>query len=265
MNIIKREVQANIKSQLIWSVSMAFLVTIWMIEYESFAKNPAINDFMAAMPQEMLAILGMRDFSLASLNGFIGSISLYLYLLLGIQAVLLGSSLIAKEERDRTAEYLFSLPVSRRKVLASKVLSAIINIVLLNLVTLVSLLFSTLTYDRGEDFYRFIGITFIALFIIQMIFLSIGLLISAMSANHKQSVNIAVGILMGTFLVSSLINVANQLDFLKYITPFKYFETAYLMNELSLEPIYLLLSLLIIVSGIGGAFILYPERDLKLS
>lgn len=265
MNIVKREIKANIKSLLIWSVSMAFLVTIWMIEYESFAKNPAINDFMAAMPQEMLAILGMKDFSLASLNGFIGSISLYLYLLLGIQAVLLGSSLIAKEERDRTAEYLFSLPVSRRKILVGKMISAIINIILLNLVTLSSLLLSTLTYDRGEDFYRFIGITFIALLIIQMIFLSIGMFVAAINENFKQSGNIAVGILMGAFLISSLINVVERLEFLKYITPFKYFETAYLMNELSLEPIYLILSLVIILIGISGTFIFYPKRDLELS
>lgn len=244
---------------------MAFLVTVWMVEYEYFADNPTINDLMASMPQEMLAIIGMQGFSLASLNGFVGSISLYFYLLLGIQAVLLGSSLIAKEECDRTAEYLFSLPVSRRQVLAGKVVSAMINIILLNLVTLASLLLSTLTYDKADDFYSFIGLTFVALFIIQMIFLSIGLFVAALNENHKQSGNIAVGILMGTFLISSLINIVECLDFLKYLTPFKYFETAYLLNNLNLEPLYLMLSLVIILIGLIGAFMFYPKRDLAIS
>lgn len=265
MNIVKRELKANLKSVVIWGVSIALLVTVWMIEYESFAGNPAMDDFMAAMPQEMLAVLGMQDFTLGSLNGFIGSISLYLYLLLGMQAVLLGSSIIAKEERDRTAEYLFTLPVSRRRVIVGKMVSAIINLGLLNLVTLLAMILSTVNYDKGEDYYRFIGITFIALFIIQMIFLSVGMLVSSVSKNHKKSGNISVSIVMITFLISSLINTVDRLDSLKYITPFKYFDTSYLLNEMSLEPIYLVLSLLIIVVGIGGTLTYYPKRDLALS
>lgn len=265
MNIVKRELKANLKSTLIWSVAIAFLVTVWMVEYEYFADNPTINDLMASMPQEMLAIIGMQGFSLASLSGFVGSISLYFYLLLGIQAVLLGSSIIAKEERDHTAEYLFSLPVSRRKILVGKVISAMINIILLNLVTLASLLLSTLTYDKADEFYSFIGLTFVALFIIQMLFLSIGMFVAALNENHKRSGNIAVGILMGTFLISSLINMIERLDFLKYLTPFKYFETSYLLNELSLEPIYLVLSLVIILITMIGTFVFYPRRDLALS
>ncbi|GEM02930.1 ABC-2 type transport system permease protein [Halolactibacillus halophilus] len=265
MNIVKRELKANLKSVIIWGVAIAFLVTVWMIEYESFAGNPAIDELIAAIPQEMLAVLGMQDFTLSSLNGFIGSISLYLYLLLGIQAILLGSSLIAKEERDRTAEYLFTLPISRRRVIVGKTIAAIINLGLLNLVTLLAMILSTLSYDKGEDFYRFIGLTFVALFIIQMIFLSIGMLISSISKNHKKSGNISVSILMITFLISSLINTVDRLSFLKYIIPFKYFETSYLLNEMSLNPIYLVLSILIIVVGIGGTLTLYPKRDLALS
>ena len=234
MNIVKRELQSNLKSMIIWGFAIAFLVTVWMIEYESFAGNPAIDDFMAAMPQGMLAALGMQDLTLGSLNGFVGSISLYLYLLLGIQAVLLGSSIISKEERDRTGEYLFSLPISRSKVIVGKTISAIVNLAILNIITLISMILSTMTYDKEENFYRFIGVTFVSLFIIQMIFLSIGMFVSAVNKRHKKSGNISVGILMITFLISSLINMVDRVDFLKYITPFKYFEASYILNKMSL-------------------------------
>lgn len=262
MNIVKRELKANLKSVLIWGVAIGFLVIVWMIEYESFADNPAINDLMASLPEEMLALLGMNDFTLSSLNGFIGSIFLYLYLLLGLQAVLLGSSILAKEERDRTAEYLFSQPVSRKRVLAMKVIAALIQLVFLNLLTLAAMLFSTMNVLKGEDFYSFIALSFMALFIIQMIFLSIGMLLSSLSPDYKKSGNISLGLLMGTFLLSSLMNTVDQLDFLKYITPFKYFESSYLMNEMRLEPIYLFLSFLIIVISLTASFIFYPKRDL---
>lgn len=264
MNIVKRELRSNLKSIIIWSIAMTFLVTIWMLEYESFAKNPAINDFMASMPQGMLAALGMQDLTLTSLNGFIASIVLYLYLLLGMQAVLLGSSIISKEERDRTAEYLFTLPISRSKVILGKAISAIINLAILNIITLSSMIISTINYDKGEDFYSFIGVIFVSIFIIQMIFLSIGMFVSAINKRHKKSGNISVGILMITFLISSLINMVDSVDFLKYITPFKYFESSYILNEISLEAPYIVLSIFIIIAGIGGTLIFYPKRDLYI-
>lgn len=264
MNIVKRELRSNLKSMIIWSIAIAFLVIVWMIEYESFVDNPAINEFMESLPEGMMAALGMQDFTLSSLNGFIGSISLYLYLLLGIQAVLLGSSIISKEERDKTAEYLFTLPISRRKVIVGKTLSAIINLAILNIITLGSMILSTMSYDKGEDFYSFIGITFVSIFIIQMIFLSIGMFVSAVNKRHKKSGNISVGILMIAFLISSLINMVDSVDFLKYITPFKYFDVSYILDEMRLQPIYIVISILIIVAGIGGTLIFYPKRDLYI-
>ena len=120
MNIVNRELKANLKSLIIWSIAVAFLVLVWMIEFESFANNPYIDDFIKSMPQGLLNAVGMSNLDLRSLEGFIGTISLYLYLLLGIHSVLLGSSIISKEERDKTAEYLFTLPISREKVICSK-------------------------------------------------------------------------------------------------------------------------------------------------
>lgn len=264
MNIVKRELKSNLRSMIIWSLAVSFLVAIWMIEYESFAGNPDINQFMNSMPQGLLRALGMGELTLSSLNGFIGSISLYLYLLLGIHGVLLGSTIISKEERDMTAEYLFSLPISRRQVIIAKTTSAIINLLLLNIVTLAAMILSTIGYNKGEDFYGFIGLLFLAIFIIQIVFLSIGMLVSSLNKRYKKSGNISVGVLMITFLISSLINMVDSLDFLKYITPFQYFDASYILNQLNLEPVYIVISIVIVIIGIAGTFIFYPKRDLYI-
>lgn len=264
MNIIKRELRANLKSIIIWSIAMAFLVTVWMIEFESFANNPFIDDFMKSMPEGLLSAFGMSNLNIASLEGFIGTVSLYLYLLLGIQAVLLGSSIIAKEERDKTAEYLFTLPVSRKKVIWSKIIAAIINLIILNLVTLTSMLLSTISYNKEPKFYGFLALMFLGVFIIQLIFLSVGMLVASVNKRYKKSGNISVAILMITFLIASLINMVDSLDYLKYITPFKYFDASYILNEKSLEPVFIIVSIVIIIIGIGGTLAFYPKRDLHI-
>ena len=264
MNIVKRELRSNLKSMIIWSLAIGFLVTVWMIEFEAFAGNPAIDEFMKSMPQGVLAAMGMGEADFASLEGFISAIFLYIYLILGIQAVFLGSSIISKEERDKTAEYLFSLPISRPKIIKGKITSAIINLFILNIVALVALVLSTTNYERSEDFYLFIALSNLAVFIIQMIFLSIGMLVASVNKRYKKSGNISITILMISFSISSLMNMVDSLDFLKYITPFKFFDSSYILKELRLEPISIVISLLIIVCGIGGTLIFYPRRDLYL-
>ncbi|NLC03148.1 MAG: ABC transporter permease subunit [Tissierellia bacterium] len=264
MNIIKRELRANLKSMIIWSFAMAFLVMVWMIEFESFANSPYIDDFMNSIPSGILSVFGMSNLDISSLNGFIGTISLYLYLLLGIQAVLLGSSIISKEERDKTAEYLFSLPVSRKKVIWNKIVSAIINLIILNLITGTTMILSTISYNKEPGFYRFIILMFLGVFLIQTVFLSIGMLVASVNKRYKKSGNISVTILMITFIIASLINTVDKLDFLKYITPFKYFDSSYILNEKALEPIFIFISIGIIGIGIVGTLVFYPKRDLHI-
>ena len=264
MNIVNRELKANLKSLIIWSIAVAFLVLVWMIEFESFANNPYIDDFIKSMPQGLLNAVGMSNLDLRSLEGFIGTISLYLYLLLGIHSVLLGSSIISKEERDKTAEYLFTLPISREKVICSKVLAALINLIVLNSITLITMILATFSYDKKTDFYSFLALMFLGIFMLQMVFLSIGFIVSAVNKRYKKSGNISVSILMVTFLIASLINMVDSLNFLKYITPFKYFDSSYIISKGSLDPVSIIISMGIIIIGIGGTLVFYSKRDLNI-
>lgn len=262
MNIVKRELRANLKSMLIFIGALAFLIGVWMIEYKSFANSPEMAKLLAAFPQGLLAALGLQDMSLTSLNGFIGSISLYIYLLLAIQAALLGSYIISKEESNKTAEFLYCMPVTRLRVIFTKTIAAIIMIISLNLTTLSSMLISTLTYEKTPDFYKFITLIFLSSFIISMIFLSIGMAISAISKTHKKSQNITIAILMTTFSISSLIAMIKSLEIFKFLSPFSYFKSSDIINNLSLSPIYLTISALIIICGLTITFTIYPKKDI---
>ncbi len=264
MNVIKRELKQNFKSMIIWSLSVSFLVLVWMIEYESFAGNPDINDFMDSLPQELIALMGFGEYSLSTLGGFVATLSLYLYLILGIHGALLGSSIISKEERDKTAEFLFTRPVSRRKIMLGKIVAAVKMSAVINLLVFLSMILSTLKYERDENFYKFAAFMFLGVFFVQLIFLSMGMLIASLSRNYKKSGNMAVGMVMITFLISSLIDMVKDLDFLKYLTPFKYFNAADILENTSLDPLFIVISILIILMGMVGTVIIYPKRDLDI-
>jgi len=264
MHIIKRELRANAKSLLIWSVVMIIFIFLMVSEFSAYYNNPEMGDILDSMPEQMMKAFSMESANLTTTTGFVSIASIYFYLVLGVFAVLLGSNIISKEERDKTAEFFLTLPVSREKVILSKWIAAVINCVLLNAVTGVSLIVSMLSYDLDSEYYKFIGLLTIALFLTQMIFLSIGMLLASVLKRYKTSGKISAAIIMALYMLNVIASISSKLENFKYVTPFKYFESAKLLANGEFEIKYILLSLGIIAVSMAGTFIIYPKRDLHL-
>ena len=54
------------------------------------------------------------------------------------------------------------------------------------------------------------------------------------------------------------------LEFLKYLSPFTYFEPITILNESTIEAGYVLLSLAIIALLVAGGYYTYAKRDLYI-
>lgn len=264
MNIILRELRAHLKALIIWSVSIFAFIFMMMSEFSAYYDNPEMNEILDMMPEELLKAMSMEAANLTTVSGFISIASLYIYIMLGIYAVLMGSSIISKEERDKTVEFFMTLPISRTKVIFSKLVAAIILNIAINLVTLVALLSSTIQYDKIDEFGEFITLLMLGIFIIQMIFLSVGMLLAAVLKRYKRSGSIGVSLLMGLYIASIFMSFSENLDFIKYITPFKFFESSYILRELQFESVYVVISSVIIVVSLIGTFVVYPRRDLRI-
>lgn len=264
MNIIKRELKSNFKSRIIWSISMILLIIAVMTEFEAFRDSTAINDVLDSFPDAVLSAIGFGDADMTTLSGFISLISLYLYLPLTINASLLGSSIISKEERDKTAEFLFTLPVSRKKVIVNKIIAAVLDLLNLNLLTALTIVIMGMKYNPDNEFYKFLSLLFLGIFITQLIFLSIGMLIASIIKRYKKSGNISLTVLLVTYIISVLIGLTDKLGFLKYITPFEYFKASYILENLELKLVYIIISIIIILSGLIATFTFYSKRDLHI-
>ena len=100
---------------------------------------------------------------------------------------------------------------------------------------------------------------------IELIFLAIGLLLGCAMKQYKLSGSTAVGIILVTYFLSIIVRHADRrLDFLKYFTPFKYFDAGGLFRDGKMDPGYLLLSAAIIVVCVVAAYLVYNRRDLYI-
>lgn len=264
MNIFLRELKANSKSLLIWSVIVILFTFTGITKFSAYADNPEMLDIMDSMPPALMAAFQMNAFNLTTITGFFGVMFIYFALLGTIAATMWGSDIISKEERDKTVEFSLTLPVSRSKVVTAKIAAAMVNCFALLLVTWATAYAATATYSPDAPFYKFLTLCMLTLFILQMIFLSIGILLGCAMKQYKRAGSIAVGLLMGAYFLSIVAGMNEKLDFLHYFSPFTYFDRVQLLNESSVEPFYLLLSLAIIVVSYIAAYTTYNRRDLYI-
>lgn len=262
MNIFLKECKSNLIPILIWLSALVTVHYVASIEFAVFASDPSIGEAMEQF-SEIFKIFGTTPQDMTTPEGFLSILSIYITLPLAIYSGLLGSGIISKEEKDRTAEFLFTLPVSRRKVLFGKILVALLYSVLINVVVLGSIALIYARFTPGDVFYDFLRNMAFGTFITQVMFLSIGVALSSILKYYKQSGMITIAILMSSFMLNILIGYVEELDFLKYISPFSYFN-ANLMLAGTYEVAFILLSIVIVGAGIGSLFYFYPKRDLYI-
>lgn len=264
MNIFFRELKANLKSLLIWCGVMFLLVTIAVAKFSAFAGDPSMLAMVDAMPKAMIDAMSLRAFNLTTVSGFYGIMFLYFALLGGIAAAMWGSDMISKEERDKTVEFSLVLPVSRSRVITTKALAAVVNCIVFMLVTWGVSLLMVQPYKPDQAFYQFLTLQMEAMFMIELIFLAIGLLLGCAMKQYKRSGSTAVAIILVTYFLSVMAGMDPNLDFLKYFTPFKYFDPGALFRTGRMDGTYLLISVAIIVVCVAAAYWVYNKRDLYI-
>ncbi len=264
MNIFVRELKANLRSLLIWGGIVILFVTIGMAKFSAYEGNPEMLAILDELPPALLNAFNMKAFNLTTLSGFYGVMFTYFALILSIAAAMWGSDIISKEERDKTVEFSLTLPVTRSRLVTAKTLAALVNCIGLLLITWGVTVISAQSYQPDSEFYGFLNLSMLALFIMQLIFLAIGIFLGCAMKQYKRASSVAVSLLLGTYFLSVISGLDENLEFLKYFSPFKYFDAGMLLHESRIDITFVWLSAGIIAVSMIGAYVTYSRRDLYI-
>jgi ABC-2 type transport system permease protein len=264
VNIFFREIRANLKSLIIWSVVVILLVIGGSAKFTAYYNDPSMLQVLDALPKGMVDAMELKTFNLTTVTGFYGLMMIYYALMGGIAAAMWGSDSISKEERDKTVEFSLVLPVSRGRVVTGKLLAALVNCVVFVLITWGVSYAAAQQFHPEQAFNKFLELEMVGMFFIELIFLAVGLLLGCAMKQYKQSGNIAIGIILVTYILSVMSGMQANLDFLKYFTPFKYFDAGAILQSGKLDPMYMLLSAAIVVVCVVASYWVYDKRDLYI-
>lgn len=265
MNIYKREIRSHMKSLLIWCGSMALLIVGGMGKYSAGAAAGAgtMNDLMKEMPESLQNLFGVGVFDLSVALDFFGVTYVYIALIMAVHAVMLGSGIISKEERDKTAEFLLVKPVSRSHIITSKLLAGATLLAVFWAVTY-AVSFGMLSYySKGADFSGGLLKLMAAAACVQILFLSLGAFFAGLFQNPRLSTAAGTAVLLAMFLLAVIADIIEKANFLKYFSFFKYYDAKDLLKR-GYSPVYPVISAVLCVVFIVGAYYFYKRRDMKI-
>lgn len=260
MTLFFHEMKKNRLSLLIWSLVIAFMLCVSIMIYpEMEGQMSEMSDMFADMGS-FTAAFGMDKLNFGEFMGYFG-IECGNVLGLGgaLFAALAGISALAKEEKDRTAEFLLSHPISRIKITLQKLLSVFCQIVLLNLVVVCAAVLCITVIDVELDVGN-IALIFLSYLLLQ---LEIGMITFGISAFLKgNGLGIGLGLAMLFYFANIISNLTEEAKFLKYITPFGYADSAQIISDNSLKWEYLVVGMAIgavcLIIGFGK----YNKKDI---
>jgi len=265
VNLFFRELKSYRRGLLFWSLGIIALIGSSLAKFSTISgPDQSVAKLVAQFPQSIQTIFGLNGFDLSNASGYYGVIFMYLALMATIHAVLLGSGIISKEERDRTSEFLFVKPLLRSRAITIKILAGLFILLVFNLVSFASSVYLVDYFAKGSSILSEIILFSAGLFCLQVVFFFVGTTVAAVNKRPKTSGSIAAGVLLFTFILTYFININASLGFLKYLTPFKYFDAKDMIASGTLGMLNMLISLSLVAIMTFVTYKTYEKRDLNI-
>ena len=262
--MFKRELKINLKSFIIWTSILIGLFLVVFLIYPSIinsANIKMIDEMMKIFPEEMLKAFNMDISTIDSAFGWLKTEGfVFVLLITGVYSGILGSNILLKEESDKTIEYLNSVPVTRKKIVTTKILCGLLYITLM--VVAVSIFnFIGLSLSGEFDRKSYILLSITPLFSSIVIF-AICLFLSTFTHKTKKTLGISLGIVFVSYFLNVISEIGESTEFLKYISIFTLADIRNVILNVSINPILVVLAICITVIFMILTMIRYEKKEL---
>ncbi len=258
--VFRREVKSNMKLFLIWTLAVGGIGLVCILMYESMQGDmKELADSFSQMGAFSDAF-GMSTLSIATVKGFFATeVGTVHGLGSGMFAAVLAIGILSGEEEGHTGEFLFSLPLKRRGVVAVKGLFVLLGLTAFTVIT--GLLYSLGFLILGEDLPAGEFLAYMAGALLMNIEIAaFCLVLSSLSGKNRMGLGIGIALIFYLFdLLGRVIPVMK--DYL-FLGPYSYANAPEILSGKSLPAGGMLLAGGLILAGVGFTFYWYDRRDL---
>ena len=261
MTLLIHELKRNLKSLLIWTLSVGILCGGCLLLFESLEESMAEMAAAYSSMGAFSAAMGMDKMNIGTIEGFYATEIGLMFALGGAMfAAMTGASIVSKEEEGHTSEFLNTLPLGRGYIAGWKYGALVVLVLLFQVICLI---FIGIGFaGAGEwpplrEFVLFHGTQIL----MQLEIGSICFLISAIS--KRRQIGGALGLAMLLYMLDLLCRVLPDLENLKYVTPYYFSNAADIFSTGEIPMEMMLISVFVTVGSAAAAVIIYKKRDLS--
>lgn len=259
MNVFRLEWKLNRLSFIIWTAVISFMLTVCIAIYpEMSSQMDQMNEMFADMGA-FTAAFGMDQLNFGEFSGYFGvECGNVLGMFGAFFAGILGIGSLAKEERDHTAEFLLTHPISRTRIMLEKLLSLISILFVMNLAVMCITGGAILAIGAEMELKQFF-LLFLSYFLLQVQIVVITFSLS--SFLRTGSFGLGLGIAATFYFLNIVSNLTEEAEFLKYLTPFSYADAPSIIADGAIPGKYFLTGVLLAVISLVAALLYYPKKD----
>lgn len=261
MTLLRHELRQGRTALLIWTATIGGLLMACVLLFPEMGGEMNEMGEMFSSMGAFTAAFGMDKLNFGSFSGYY-AIECGNVLGLGgaLFSAMTAALALSKEEREGTAEFLLTHPVSRTQVVSAKLGGVLLQVLLLN--GIIFLLAVGSTWFIGEDIpWRELGLLHLAYLLLQVELAGLCFGLSAFLGRSSQGAGLGVAI--GAYFLSLLANISEGARWLRWVTPFSYASGADIMAEGTLEIPLVLLGLGYGLLGIVFAYVWYQRKDIR--
>ena len=265
-NLIKREFRRDLKVFLVVALALTGFLAITLSMYASMKDSMlAVTELYANMSQGIKDALNFQDGQWNHILGFYATYFVYYVPMMGgAYSIYLGSSILAREEHQKTAEFLLAKPITRNEIVSSKIVVLVTYITGFNLLLwLNGFLWSGFISGFDETF---IQITILHTYgwFICLFFGFLGLFISVMMKRARSIIGPGIGLVLILYMLDMILRITDKADFILYFTPYKYMNIDLLSPDYRME--WWRLGVLALSIGMLStlSFLFYRRKDILL-
>lgn len=185
----------------------------------------AMADFVNSFPDSVKKIFRMGDYFSGA--GFLGTeifSLIFPMVMIGI-GLAWGASATAEDEERGSADLLFALPISRAKILWSRLVAMFSALILLALISFINLFIRAKAVDMEISTSKLAAATLSCL-LLGALFATLGAALGAATGRKGGSLGIGAGVATLLYVFYTVSTLVSKFDFVKVVNPFEWYMNA---------------------------------------
>lgn len=218
LHVFRMELRLGRRGLLIWATVMVAVVGLYLGLFP-YVQDPVMVEVLKAFPEALLEAFSFSPAAIADVNTYHGTYVMgYIVLLATIYGLMQAGGSVAREPDLGAVEFLYTRPVTRRKIMAAKVAAFALSVVILWLVifaasTAVGFAVAGDDYDLSRQ-----AATHLAGLVATLAAGGVAFAVAPFLQRVQTATSLGVGIGLGSFVIHALSQLSDRLSFFRYFS-----------------------------------------------